>query len=193
MNVVILVLTTLIDVSCVVELDKKKICHPHPLVSLISKPIICECKACGRDDMRGIFFLCTTCPDFFAIHGHCAFLPKSVLIQHASRGTVHHTHPLTLSYSFPMAGNGYAFGCVRICEGHVECALLLPPTIKHAYDKHPMQLSYLPIGNHNIVKFVRSIGAFCLCYFDKLFTETYSYYQKHIYLLVFKCEVWEHS
>lgn len=31
---------------------------------------------------------------------------------------------------------------------HSLCALLLPDTIRHAYDKHPMHLSYLPIENH---------------------------------------------
>ncbi|XP_021983947.2 uncharacterized protein LOC110879718 isoform X3 [Helianthus annuus] len=31
---------------------------------------------------------------------------------------------------------------------HPECALLLPGTIRHPYDKHPMNLSYLPIENH---------------------------------------------
>uniref|UniRef100_A0A251VHU3 DC1 domain-containing protein n=1 Tax=Helianthus annuus TaxID=4232 RepID=A0A251VHU3_HELAN len=90
------------DVNCVVEVDKRRIyhpSHPHPLVSLCSKPILCECNACGKEH-RGVFFQCTACPNF-AIHNDCAFLPKRLLIQHATNAIFSHTHPLTLSYSFP--------------------------------------------------------------------------------------------
>ncbi|CAH1451174.1 unnamed protein product [Lactuca virosa] len=31
---------------------------------------------------------------------------------------------------------------------HPECALLLAERVRHKYDEHPMQLSYLPIENH---------------------------------------------
>ncbi|KAJ0605814.1 putative chromatin regulator PHD family [Helianthus annuus] len=90
------------DVNCVVEVDKRRIyhpSHPHPLVSLCYKPILCQCNACGKEH-KGVFFQCTACPNF-AIHNDCAFLPKRLLIQHATNAIFSHTHPLTLSYSFP--------------------------------------------------------------------------------------------
>ncbi|KAJ0612712.1 hypothetical protein HanRHA438_Chr01g0038341 [Helianthus annuus] len=92
-------------VSSVTEVDKKGIhhpSHPHPLMPLmLLKPILCECKACSREH-KGLFFMCTTCPDF-AIHSDCAFLPKRSLIQQTTGDIFHHTHPLTLSFSFPEA------------------------------------------------------------------------------------------
>lgn len=90
-------------------------CHTHPLVSLISNPILCMCKACGKEH-KGIFFQCTTCSNF-AIHIDCAFLPKTILIQNISRGIFRHTHPLTLSYSFPRAEQKakYSPSC-RLCD-----------------------------------------------------------------------------
>ncbi|MFS7986996.1 hypothetical protein Hanom_Chr11g01016831 [Helianthus anomalus] len=73
------------DVNCVMEVDKRRIyhpSHPHPLVSFCSKPILCECAACGKEH-KGLFFHCTTCPNF-SINIDCAFLPKRLLIQHTT-------------------------------------------------------------------------------------------------------------
>ncbi|KAM0021579.1 putative chromatin regulator PHD family [Helianthus debilis subsp. tardiflorus] len=111
-----------IDVNCVVEVDKRRIyhpSHPHPLVSLISSPILCLCQACGKTH-KGIFFLCTTCP-YFTIHADCIFLPKSLLIQQTTNGIFRHTHPLTLSYSFPEAEQRakYKPKC-RVCNGRFD-------------------------------------------------------------------------
>ncbi|KAI7744799.1 hypothetical protein M8C21_006996, partial [Ambrosia artemisiifolia] len=91
-----------IDVNCAMEGDKRRIyhpCHSHPLVSLLLKPILCECNACGKEH-KGFFFQCTTCSTY-AIHRDCAFLPKRLLIQQTTNAIFSHTHPLTLSYSFP--------------------------------------------------------------------------------------------
>ncbi|KAL8191633.1 hypothetical protein R6Q57_028364 [Mikania cordata] len=115
-----------IDVNCAVEVEKKKIqhpSHPHPLVSLISKPILCECSACGKEH-KGVFFLCTTCSNF-AIHNDCASLPKSLLIQHTTNNIFHHTHPLVLSYSFLLEEQvaRYQPKC-RVCDGNFEFELL---------------------------------------------------------------------
>lgn len=40
--------------------------------------------------------------------------------------------------------------CCHTCDFnlHIECALLLSRTIRHKYDKHPLNLSYFPIENH---------------------------------------------
>ncbi|KAJ0806374.1 putative chromatin regulator PHD family [Helianthus annuus] len=106
------------DVNCVMEVDKRRIyhpSHPHPLVSLCSKPILCECAACGKEH-KGLFFHCTTCPNF-AIHIDCAFLPKRLLIQHTTNAIFSHTHPLTLSYSFPIEEQrAKYFPRCRVCD-----------------------------------------------------------------------------
>ncbi|KAL8236671.1 hypothetical protein R6Q59_017752 [Mikania micrantha] len=115
-----------IDLTCAVEVEKKKIQHPshqHPLVSLNSKPILCECSACGKEH-KGTFFHCTTCYNF-AIHNDCASLPKTLLIQHTTNNIFHHTHPLVLSYSFLLEEQEarYTPKC-RVCDGDFEFELL---------------------------------------------------------------------
>lgn len=77
--------------------------HPHPLQSVTSETIICTCDACGKEH-RGIFYLCTTC-FHHSIHVDCAFLPRKLHIQH--------THPLIISYSYPVSI--YDITC-RICR-----------------------------------------------------------------------------
>ncbi|XP_076920271.1 uncharacterized protein LOC143581336 [Bidens hawaiensis] len=104
-----------------VGLDIRRIYHPshrHPLVSPLSTPILCKCKACGIEH-KGVFFLCTMCADF-AIHTDCIKLPKSLLIQ-TTNDNFHHTHPLTLSYSFPMEDQitKYYPSC-RVCGANLS-------------------------------------------------------------------------
>ncbi|KAD3067846.1 hypothetical protein E3N88_35726 [Mikania micrantha] len=111
-----------IDVNCAVEVEKKKIqhpSHPHPLVSLVSEPILCKCSACGKEH-KGTFLQCTTCSNF-AIHNDCASLPKSLLIQHTTNNTFHHAHPLVLSYSISEQEleEKYYPRC-RVCDGYFE-------------------------------------------------------------------------
>lgn len=82
--------------------------HTHPLQYGISKPILCECDACGKKH-EGIFYHCTTCFDY-TIHTECAFLPRKLQTQH--------THPLIISYSsryIDRAIHRYGFTC-RICR-----------------------------------------------------------------------------
>ncbi|XP_023741228.1 uncharacterized protein LOC111889325 [Lactuca sativa] len=92
-----------IDVNCAVEEEKKIIhhpSHPHLLICLLPKAILCNCSACGKMH-EGIFYQCTTCVGF-SLHNDCAFLPKRLLINETSKVAFYHTHPLTISYSFPM-------------------------------------------------------------------------------------------
>ncbi|KAK9058765.1 hypothetical protein SSX86_023608 [Deinandra increscens subsp. villosa] len=108
-----------IDVICGMEGKKRRIhhpSHPHPMVCLISYHILCKCNACGKEH-KGVFFQCTTCSNF-VIHTDCAFLPKTLLIQHTTNEVFHHTHPLTLSYSFPIEEQiaKYYPRC-RVCDG----------------------------------------------------------------------------
>ncbi|CAH1432254.1 unnamed protein product [Lactuca virosa] len=91
-----------ICVRCGMEVGKNVIhhpCHPHSLMCTITEPILCCCKACGKRH-EGIFYQCTICTNF-TIHTECAFLPEKLLIQEKTDGAFHHTHPLTISYSFP--------------------------------------------------------------------------------------------
>lgn len=86
--------------------------HPHLLVPL-SKPNMRECDACGKEQ-KGIFYLCATCFGLF-IHRDCAFLPTKLLIQETTNRIF--THPLTLSYSFPLLDRHEKFypSC-RVCN-----------------------------------------------------------------------------
>ncbi|KAI3772568.1 hypothetical protein L6452_03757 [Arctium lappa] len=93
-----------IDVSCALKWLKSNIIHHpshmHPLICM-TKRIMCECDACGKEH-KGIFYQCTTCPSLF-FHSDCVFLPKKLLIQDATDDFFNHTHPLTLAYSYPKA------------------------------------------------------------------------------------------
>ncbi|CAH1453723.1 unnamed protein product [Lactuca virosa] len=93
-----------IDVNCALEIRKRIIhhpCHPHLLICAITKPVLCDCNACGKEH-KGIFYQCSTTCTNFIIHSECAFLPKTLLIQHTTCDAFHHTHPLIISYSFPI-------------------------------------------------------------------------------------------
>nr|XP_043611323.1 uncharacterized protein LOC122582954 [Erigeron canadensis] len=87
--------------------------HKHPLVAIL-EPLLCKCRACDKEH-KGIFYLCSTCFNFF-IHSDCAFLPKSLLIQHSTNDAFSHTHPLILSYSFPRVDQEAKFDPLcRVC------------------------------------------------------------------------------
>ncbi|KAL8256829.1 hypothetical protein R6Q59_028870 [Mikania micrantha] len=73
--------------------------HPHPFFCIVSKQILCECFACGKEH-KGIFYICSVCYDMF-LHSHCAFLPNKLQIQHTTNNVFSHIHPLTLAYTFP--------------------------------------------------------------------------------------------
>ncbi|KAL8223537.1 hypothetical protein R6Q57_019012 [Mikania cordata] len=68
--------------------------------------------------------------------------------------------------------NNTWLGC-ESCEFriHLGCALLLPETIKHKYDKHPMTLCYTPVENHE--------GDYFCEVCEKLFNPYASFYHCH--------------
>ncbi|KAM0020444.1 putative chromatin regulator PHD family [Helianthus debilis subsp. tardiflorus] len=101
----------------------------------------------------------------FLLHEWCTRLPPEIKgHRHPYRHEYHQEHTLLL---LPKAGheflrfycrmclsgftadNNISFGC-RPCEFHLHagCAFLLPETIRHRYDKHPLSLAYSPIENH---------------------------------------------
>ncbi|KAL7587652.1 hypothetical protein Lser_V15G38631 [Lactuca serriola] len=161
-----------IDVKCALEVGKNIIyhpCHPHLLICAIPKPILCECSACGKEH-KGVFYQCTTCGGF-TIHNDCAFLPEKLLIQERTDGAFHHTHPLTISYSFPLIDqdakhrprcrvcgddfrgtqNLWIYKCDRcLYYAHLDCVRVPPPTagfgktIKNYEDVDHPGLLHLP-------------------------------------------------
>ncbi|KAL7587127.1 hypothetical protein Lser_V15G38642 [Lactuca serriola] len=140
-----------IDVKCALEVGKNIIyhpSHPHLLICAIPKPILCHCNACGKEH-KGIFYQCSTTCGGFTIHTECAFLPQKLLIQQRTHGSFYHTHPLTISYSFPLKDQqAKHFPRCRVCGGdfygkddlwiykcdkclyyaHVDCVRVPPPT-----------------------------------------------------------------
>ncbi|KAM0063450.1 putative chromatin regulator PHD family [Helianthus debilis subsp. tardiflorus] len=130
--------------------------HPHHTLLLLPKAgheFICDaCKCYGN----GFAYSCVQCN--YKIDVWCAFIPDK--IKHKS----HPNHLLSSNHEYYRssednycrmclsgftADNEISFGCKR-CEFHLHagCALLLPETIRHKYDKHPMSLAYSPIENH---------------------------------------------
>ncbi|CAH1432253.1 unnamed protein product [Lactuca virosa] len=161
-----------IDVKCAMEVGKNVIhhpCHPHLLMWAIPKPILCDCNACGKEH-KGMFYQCTTSGSF-TIHSECAFLPEALLIQERTDGAFHHTHPLTISYSFPrqdqkakhnpgcrVCGDGFYYDqedlWIYKCDkclyyAHLDCVRVPPraglgKTIKNYEDVDHPGLLHLP-------------------------------------------------
>ncbi|KAL7590363.1 hypothetical protein Lser_V15G40208 [Lactuca serriola] len=184
-----------IHVICALEVGKIVIhhpCHPHLLMcSIPNKPILCECSACGKRH-EGIFYQCTICHGF-TIHTECAFLPKSLLIQHTTYDAFYHTHPLTISYSFPRKDqNAKHNPKCRVCGkrfynteelwiykcdkclyyAHVDCAT---PT------KDPFMSIFLPPGLGKTVKNYKDVDHPHLLHLP-FPDETYSL-PKHLFFL----------
>ncbi|KAI7747845.1 hypothetical protein M8C21_019603 [Ambrosia artemisiifolia] len=112
-----------LDTICA-TMSKQKIkhpSHPHQLERMFWH-ITSICVACGNEH-KGVFFQCTTCP-LFRINLDCALLPAKLLIQTSTNGTFTHSHPLTLTYSFPydeIEANYYPV--CRVCNKGFHCNL----------------------------------------------------------------------
>lgn len=107
-----------IDVNCAMAwVEGRTIYHPsheHPLVATL-KPITCECSACGKKH-TGVFYICSTCVIYF-IHSDCVLMPETLMIHQVTKDMFFHTHPLTLSYSFPRAYQKAKFDpSCRLCH-----------------------------------------------------------------------------
>ncbi|KAJ0677238.1 putative chromatin regulator PHD family [Helianthus annuus] len=114
-----------------------------------------RCDAC-RYNSNGFAYSCVQC--HYKIDVCCAITRAK--IKHKS----HPNHLLSRNYYYNRYGeNGYCRMCLSgfskhdelsfsctLCgfHLHVGCALLLPETIRHRYDKHPLSLAYSPIENH---------------------------------------------
>ncbi|XP_057468160.1 uncharacterized protein LOC130757426, partial [Actinidia eriantha] len=105
------------------------------------------CKCCNKL-CNGFSFHCAKCKDFY-LDVKCATLLE--LIKHKAHR--HHLTPTKLTNvtecsACSLEFKGLAFKCV-ICNFvmHSDCAML-PPSLKHRYDKHPFILTYYPIPDH---------------------------------------------
>ncbi|KAJ0677282.1 putative chromatin regulator PHD family [Helianthus annuus] len=111
------------------------------------------CGVCNKYS-NGFAYSCVQCG--YKIDVWCAFTRAKII--HKS----HPNHLLSRNYGFASedgycrmclsgftADNNISFGC-DACEFHLHagCAFLLPETIRHRYDKHPLSLAYSPIENH---------------------------------------------
>ncbi|KAI3814763.1 hypothetical protein L1987_14407 [Smallanthus sonchifolius] len=145
------------------------ISHPYPQHTLILLPnepdmgaSLFECEVCFRVT-NGFVYRCVECN--YCIDVRCAFIaPEFKHGKHTLQKITHKSHPYhLLSIINARLEKNYCRMCLSgfteenkaslSCEScnfhlHPECALLLPETIRHKYDKHPMTLCYSPIENH---------------------------------------------
>nr|XP_043611365.1 uncharacterized protein LOC122582996 [Erigeron canadensis] len=131
--------------------------HPqHTLILIPKVPGECfgvfNCRICALPS-NGFAYGCERC-DYY-IDVTCGFLPGEI---------THEAHPNHLLKIVQTKKDDHrCLACLQSCHLnscsykcltcedvylHPECALLLPKTIMHKYDKHPMKLSYKPIENH---------------------------------------------
>ncbi|KAJ0616707.1 putative chromatin regulator PHD family [Helianthus annuus] len=129
--------------------------HPqHPLLLMTNIPHMFNIFHCGVCflDCNGFAYGCVECG--FYVDVTCGFMPERI---------THESHPnnlLSITEDQPSGrclmchspiyfNHILSFSC-SFCDVHIHpwCALFLPKTVRHPYDKHPMHISYLPIENH---------------------------------------------
>ncbi|XP_076925511.1 uncharacterized protein LOC143588377 [Bidens hawaiensis] len=130
--------------------------HGHPEHTLVLLPKIpgkflgvFRCKICFIY-CNGFAYGCKHCKYYVDIN--CGFIPDVI---------THDAHPNHLLLRFkasphtdckacPWSIDSTGFHCPT-CDFylHTKCALLLPRTIKHKYDKHALNLRYYPAENHS--------------------------------------------
>ncbi|KAJ0865263.1 putative chromatin regulator PHD family [Helianthus annuus] len=115
-----------------------------------------ECGVCEYY-RNGFAYSCVQCD--YKIDVWCAFIPDKIF--------KHKSHPNNLLSSNDGYNRSGEDGYCRMCLSgfidnneisfscgqcgfhlHLGCALLLPETIRHRYDKHPLSLAYSPVENH---------------------------------------------
>ncbi|KAJ0778248.1 putative chromatin regulator PHD family [Helianthus annuus] len=126
--------------------------HPqHPLLLMTNIPNMFNIFHCGVCllDCIGFAYGCVECG--FYVDVTSGFMPEKI---------THESHPNHLLSITKDRRTRYCLMChipsisdyilsCSFCDVYIHpwCALLLPNTIRHPYDKHPMHISYLPIEN----------------------------------------------
>ncbi|KAJ0716337.1 putative chromatin regulator PHD family [Helianthus annuus] len=113
-----------------------------------------KCRICGLP-CNGLIYGCFDCE--FITDVNCAFMPKEITHE------AHADHLLTRAESSRSSvskkechacrvsiGESETFFKCNSCDFYLDCrcALQLPKSIMHKFDKHPLQLSYAPIKDH---------------------------------------------
>ncbi|KAF5819654.1 hypothetical protein HanRHA438_Chr02g0091351 [Helianthus annuus] len=182
--------------------------HPqHPLLLMTNIPNMFNlffCRVCLLD-CNGFAYGCVQCG--FYVDVTYGFMPER--ITHES----HPNHLLSITKDQPPSGRclifrldidfnymwskeyKLSFSC-GFCDVyiHTGCALFLPKTVRHPYDKHPMHISYLPIENHKSEYFCEIFEEplnphICFYHCDVCSQSVHSDYAP----LILQCETERHS
>ncbi|CAI9100023.1 OLC1v1036941C1 [Oldenlandia corymbosa var. corymbosa] len=107
------------------------------------------CDGCGLD-CNGYFYKCSTCFRGYHLDVKCALLPYSLMhMAHRHNLPLHQNYGNTSSKcrSCGVRPSWLFFSCGD-CEFFLdyEC-VTLPETVKHRWDKHPLQLSFPPFSD----------------------------------------------
>ncbi|XP_076925509.1 uncharacterized protein LOC143588374 [Bidens hawaiensis] len=138
--------------------------HGHPEHTLVLLPKIpgqflgvFTCKICFLD-CNGFAYGCKQCEYYVDIN--CGFIPDVI---------THDAHPNHLLRFKASPDTNDCKACLwwidttgfhcPTCDFylHTKCALLLPRTIKHKYDKHALSLRYYPAENHSGKRVLKKI------------------------------------
>ncbi|KAI3760687.1 hypothetical protein L1987_51085 [Smallanthus sonchifolius] len=133
--------------------------HDHPEHTLVLMPKVPRkslgiyfCKICLLPS-NGFAYGCLQCE--YYVDTNCGFIPDVI---------THEAHPNHLLLRFKAPVDQYVRAC-KACRFsmakrlgfhcpacdfylHTKYALLLPRTIRHKYDEHPLSLRYSPVENH---------------------------------------------
>ncbi|KAJ0527264.1 putative chromatin regulator PHD family [Helianthus annuus] len=113
-----------------------------------------KCRICGLP-CNGFYYRCVVCD--YRIDVNCAFMPKEITHEaqadhlltriESSRSGVSKKECRACRVSI---GESETYFKCNACDFYLDCqcALQLPKTIMHKFDKHPLQLSYAPIEDH---------------------------------------------
>ncbi|PWA38166.1 DC1, C1-like, Zinc finger, RING/FYVE/PHD-type [Artemisia annua] len=114
-----------------------------------------SCKICGLP-CNGFAYISDNCP-LGEIDIHCAYLPRWMKHERYPEGKFRQANVAknrecdACRYIIKKGDLSYRSGWTHEPNTkylHVCCAMYLPKTIRHKYDKHPLKLSYSPIENH---------------------------------------------
>ncbi|XP_057468354.1 uncharacterized protein LOC130757598 [Actinidia eriantha] len=121
--------------------------HSLDLVPKVSEDFgIFWCECCHKE-CNGFSFNCAKC--YFYLDVKCAILSGPIKHKgHKHRVTLTELTNLTCCSTCSLLLKGLAFKC-DICDFIMrkDCAML-PPSLKHRYDKHPFILTYYPLQDH---------------------------------------------
>ncbi|KAL8231339.1 hypothetical protein R6Q57_001117 [Mikania cordata] len=130
--------------------------HPQHMLEL--HPVndyVFECCVC-RLPSNGFSYRCNSC-DSFIMDVNCAFIPEEItheahenhLLSRVDASLYHLSNIECRACRVSIDESEIYFKC-RTCDFYLDCrcALHLPKTMRHKFDKHPLTLSYYPVEDH---------------------------------------------